>query len=279
MKARLGFSVATHLNPDIFIIDEVLSVGDLEFKRRCIQRMLRYVKDGGSILLVSHEPYLVQSICDRCVVLERGKLVFEGTAVEGVDFHFKRARGMTEGSSEMEDEAQGGLAEDAASAGQGNVDLDDPAWLEGLSAENPVALERLEVLGGRGTAARTGGASTVRLTYRSLQSMEVLWGFEFLTADLQTSIASFSRGLDGSTSRLERGRHALICRIPDFPLQPGNYAARGAIGDVMTKAAWALIGYRDQPQYFSVVGPEVSLENNIIMGRNSLVSVTAEWVS
>jgi ABC-type polysaccharide/polyol phosphate transport system ATPase subunit len=89
MKARLGFSVATHLNPDILIVDEVLAVGDMEFRRKCVQHILAYLKNGGSVVLVAHDPYLVQSICNRAIVLERGKVVFEGSALEGVDFHFR----------------------------------------------------------------------------------------------------------------------------------------------------------------------------------------------
>jgi ABC-2 type transport system ATP-binding protein len=89
MKARLGFAVAAHLDPDILIIDEVLAVGDLAFRRKCMKRIQGFLREGGSLVLMAHDPVLVQNICTRCLVMERGRVIFDGPSVEGVDLHFQ----------------------------------------------------------------------------------------------------------------------------------------------------------------------------------------------
>lgn len=94
MRARLGFSVAAHLEPDIMLVDEVLRVGDMVFKHKCVRRIKTYLDNGGSLILVSHDPYLVQSLCDRCLVIDRGRLVFEGPSVEGISFYCKLGHDM-----------------------------------------------------------------------------------------------------------------------------------------------------------------------------------------
>jgi len=74
MYVRLAFSVATHLNSEILILDEVLAVGDASFQKMCLQKMNDIVKDGRTILLVSHEKSLIQSLTKRSILLEEGKI-------------------------------------------------------------------------------------------------------------------------------------------------------------------------------------------------------------
>ena len=83
MKARLGFSVATMVNPDVLIVDEVLSVGDFLFQKKCQSRMEEMLKNGTTLLYVSHNINSVQSICDHAVWLNKGQVVESG-AVETV---------------------------------------------------------------------------------------------------------------------------------------------------------------------------------------------------
>jgi len=70
MNARLGFSIAAHLDPDVLVIDEVLSVGDMAFQQRCIDRMERFKKDGVAIIFVSHNLQAVAGLCDRALFLK-----------------------------------------------------------------------------------------------------------------------------------------------------------------------------------------------------------------
>lgn len=74
MYVRLAFAVAVHVDPDILIIDEALSVGDFAFQAKCMRRMKRYLDDGGSLLFVSHDIGAVKSLCERALYLRRGEL-------------------------------------------------------------------------------------------------------------------------------------------------------------------------------------------------------------
>ena len=79
MKVRLGFSVATHLEPDILLIDEILAVGDSSFRERCYQRLIEHKENGGSVIFVSHNSLAVEAISDKVMVLENGLMVENGT--------------------------------------------------------------------------------------------------------------------------------------------------------------------------------------------------------
>ena len=84
MYARLAFSVATAVAPDILIVDEVLSVGDAEFQRRSTERIERFRKSGATIILVSHSLDEVRRLCSRAAWLEHGTLKAAGAATDVV---------------------------------------------------------------------------------------------------------------------------------------------------------------------------------------------------
>ena len=86
MFARLGFAVAIHVDSDIFLADEVLAVGDRPFKRKCMQKMQEVRDSGRTLFYVSHAAGSVQKMCDRVLVLEKGRLVFDGDVDEGIRF-------------------------------------------------------------------------------------------------------------------------------------------------------------------------------------------------
>jgi ABC-type polysaccharide/polyol phosphate transport system ATPase subunit len=85
MVARLGFAIATDVDPDVLLVDEVLAVGDLEFQQKCLERMRGFRKRGATLVLVSHSPELVLSLCDRVLWFEAGRLVADGPARAVVD--------------------------------------------------------------------------------------------------------------------------------------------------------------------------------------------------
>jgi ABC-type polysaccharide/polyol phosphate transport system ATPase subunit len=84
MLARLGFSVATDTEPDVLIVDEVLSVGDASFQQKSSERMRQMIANGASVVLVSHNLDTVRAIADRVVWLDRGVIVLEGDPEEVV---------------------------------------------------------------------------------------------------------------------------------------------------------------------------------------------------
>lgn len=86
MQARLGFSVAIHVDADIFLADEVLAVGDRPFKRKCMEKLQQIRAEGTTIFYVSHATGSVRNMCDRVLVLEQGKLGFDGPVDDGIHF-------------------------------------------------------------------------------------------------------------------------------------------------------------------------------------------------
>ncbi|MBE7323446.1 ABC transporter ATP-binding protein [Nocardioides sp. Y6] len=86
MKARLGFAVAIHVDSDIFIADEALAVGDRPFKRKCKNKLDEIKKSGTTIFYVSHAPGAVRNLCTRVLVLDKGRLAFDGGVDEGIHF-------------------------------------------------------------------------------------------------------------------------------------------------------------------------------------------------
>jgi ABC-2 type transport system ATP-binding protein len=103
MFSRLGFAVAVHTDSDIFLVDEVLAVGDKPFKRKCIERMEEIKKEGRTLFYVSHSAPSVKRMCERVLVLENGVLGYDGPTKEGIRY-LKYDNDPDDVSSENEDE-------------------------------------------------------------------------------------------------------------------------------------------------------------------------------
>ncbi len=89
MYVKLAFSVSVHLDADILIMDEVLAVGDVKFQHKCIQKMREIVaQDNKTILYVSHNMESVRRLCQRCIILDHGKLVYDGDTEEACKRYF-----------------------------------------------------------------------------------------------------------------------------------------------------------------------------------------------
>jgi len=86
MYARLGFSIAIHVDADIFLADEVLAVGDRPFKKKCVSKMQEIRQQGATIFYVSHATGSVRAMCDRVLVLESGHLNFDGEVEAGIRY-------------------------------------------------------------------------------------------------------------------------------------------------------------------------------------------------
>jgi lipopolysaccharide transport system ATP-binding protein len=91
MKLRLAFAVAAHLEPDILILDEVLAVGDVNFQQKCLGKIGEVARGGRTILFVSHNLAAVQSLCNRALVLEEGRVAFSGTSEDAVAYYLHTA--------------------------------------------------------------------------------------------------------------------------------------------------------------------------------------------
>ena len=93
MKARLGFSIATIVEPEILILDEVLSVGDAKFRKKSEKRIKSMFDKGVTVLFVSHSLPQVKSLCNRAIILEKGRLVADGGIGEVAELYEKKIEG------------------------------------------------------------------------------------------------------------------------------------------------------------------------------------------
>lgn len=92
MKARLGFSIATAVEPDVLILDEVLSVGDTKFRKKSLAKVKSMFEDGVTVLFVSHNLEQVKSICNKAILLEKGKIIAQGDLDEVIPVYEEKTK-------------------------------------------------------------------------------------------------------------------------------------------------------------------------------------------
>jgi lipopolysaccharide transport system ATP-binding protein len=91
MYVRLAFAIAAHLEPEILVIDEVLAVGDASFQQRCLGKINQISTHGRTVLFVSHNMGAVQSLCRRCVVLNQGRVSYDGAVCDAISSYLREA--------------------------------------------------------------------------------------------------------------------------------------------------------------------------------------------
>ena len=97
MTSRLGFAIAIHVDSDIFLADEVLAVGDKPFKKKCMEKMQEIRESGRTLFYVSHAAGSVRKMCDRVIVLESGKLGYDGPVDAGIRYlHYEEENELEE---------------------------------------------------------------------------------------------------------------------------------------------------------------------------------------
>ncbi|CAN5233081.1 ABC transporter ATP-binding protein [soil metagenome] len=89
MYMRLAFSVAIHVNPDILLIDEILSVGDMAFQKKCMDKMFEFKKSGKTILFISHAIAQIEQFCDRVIYIKEGTVSYDGETKIALE-HYKK---------------------------------------------------------------------------------------------------------------------------------------------------------------------------------------------
>jgi lipopolysaccharide transport system ATP-binding protein len=261
MNARLSFAVAAHLNPTVFLVDEVLAVGDIDFQRKCINHMLHYLAGGGALILVSHSPYLIQSVCNRGIYIDSGRVQFAGTAVDALNVYLKKpAAGPTETSGPV-DHSMGGMARQRV--------------LNELSDLRPIAIDEVQVEGSGGEILTTGENARVKIKFRALQEREVAWGFTIWTNDQWVCITG---NADFEPRKIKAGEQTLACVLPKLPLLSGTYMLKVAILEAESRQPLALFGWEDAPLAFQVQAPATFL-NNAFKSLNQLVTIEVKWDS
>ena len=87
MYVKLAFAVASHLDSEIMIMDEVLAVGDMKFQKKCLGKMGSDAKEGKTVLYVSHNMATIRNLCTRCIVLQKGKMIYDGDVDKAISIY------------------------------------------------------------------------------------------------------------------------------------------------------------------------------------------------
>lgn len=243
MKARLAYSLAAHLGPDLLLVDEALAVGDLSFQHKCIRHMRQFVYRGGSLLLVSHNVQQVQTVCDRAILIERGRVAYEGDVAHTV--------------SRMLEQRP----------------LADANQLEDFAAAGPVRMGGLSMRSLDGDEVRTGRPVEVAIRYEADQPTEVIWAFSIWSEDRWTCIGGT---VDPVARHLDAGRGILRCTLPKFPLLAGRYIVRATILDAATMYPLAVESARSRECHVDV-STDPDPVSNMLIWAHQLVRLDSEW--
>jgi ABC-2 type transport system ATP-binding protein len=243
MYIRLGFAVAVNVDPDVLVIDEVLAVGDERFQRKCMDRINEFQDDGRTIILVTHSPDTVRSICDRGIVLSHGRLVAE--AEPGEATRIFREGLMAEG------------------AGMSIVDptivavpaIPTPGAMDSLpDAERPVRFRSVHrVYSGDNNVPymRTGDDLTIRVEFEALYPTEdVVFSLE-IRDDKGNTIMRTDTSIIGVSIDAPRGTSVMHFGIVGVPLLDGSFSF--ALG--LQSRSGVLYDWQENAGTFEVMNP------------------------
>jgi ABC-2 type transport system ATP-binding protein len=213
MYVRLGFAVAVNVDPDILVIDEVLAVGDERFQRKCIDRIKSFQRDGRTILLVTHSPDQVRTICDRAVVLSHGLLVGEGAPGEVVRIF--REGLMEEAPGMAPPEPVPETANAPVTISIDTPDAERPVRLAEISHSYPEDDTRAYL--------QTGEALTVKVGFlANTASDDVVFSVE-LRDDSSDVLMRTDTAIMGHTFDLPAGPGAVQIGLKDLPMLDGVF--------------------------------------------------------
>lgn len=200
MYVRLAFAVAAHLEPEILIVDEVLAVGDAEFQKKCLGKMEDVsTKQGRTVIIVSHQMQVIQNLCTRCVLMNRGKLVKEGPTDEIVADYLATGAEL----------ADCDLAERTDRTGKGKAIITGVEMLD--SSGTPIR------------EAMSGGDVTLRVSYRVKTPTPLRNSLICMTLykDLECYFGLSTR-LASNEELIIEGEGHVDFRIPSWPLAGGK---------------------------------------------------------
>jgi ABC-type polysaccharide/polyol phosphate transport system ATPase subunit len=201
MGVRLAFAVATQLDLDLLLVDEALTVGDLAFRRQSIEHVQRFVREGGALVLVDHDLWLMQAMCTNCLVLDEGRVTFAGPTAAALN-HYLSAQ------------APEPAARDAAERRRAGEEV----WVESLAFVGP-----------DGGPLVSEAAAELRLEVDNAgPPRDVHWAYAVTTADLMVVITS---ELCDRPVRLASGATTLTASFEHLPLVPGGFDVRVVVMD------------------------------------------------
>lgn len=251
MTVKLGFSIATSLDADILIIDEVLAVGDLAFQRKCFDRMEQLIKGKGcTVLLVSHNIRQVQRLCSRVLLLEHGKLILDDDKTKVCEQFYKTS------NQKIAEQAKASQIENRHIRKTGEIELISLCILDDKGSE----LKDIPM----------GAQITIRCEYtakRAVHNPEIILGFH--TTDF-FYIASMGSGHISNQPDIVEGTNVVECNIPNLPLMPGVYAIRLGILDGTPRELF----YGEMLNTFTVYADTIPQSKLPSLG---VVNIPAQW--
>jgi ABC-2 type transport system ATP-binding protein len=240
MYVRLGFAVAVNVDPDILVVDEVLAVGDERFQRKCIERVKVFQREGRTILLVTHSPDQVRSICDRAVVLSHGDVIHEGPPGEAVRI-FREGLLEEEGTLAIPDESP--EPHPPTIVPKGTPDVDHPVRVTYVAKSYP-RFEEVEYLS-------TGDSLTIGVGYHaSIATDDVVFSLELRDAD-DNCFMRTDTDIMGERFDLPVGPGLVNFVVDDIPLLDGTFSY--SVG-ILSKGG-VLYDWREPAGTFAVMSP------------------------
>jgi ABC-2 type transport system ATP-binding protein/lipopolysaccharide transport system ATP-binding protein len=218
MYVRLGFSIAVNLDPEVLLIDEILTVGDEEFQRRCMDHLYALRRRKVTIVIVAHSLPAIQTLCDRAAWLDHGRLMAEGPAYRVVDSYLEQVN--QKEHDRLRDEGVVEMAED-----------EDGSRRRGTREAEILGLEYLDATGEPVFAARTGEPLVLRLRYRARTPIRnPVFGFGF-HHESGVHIAGPNTMFSGLETGTIEGEGAVEYRLDRLTLMPGAYLVSASIYD------------------------------------------------
>jgi ABC-2 type transport system ATP-binding protein len=209
MYTRLGFAVASHVDSDVLLLDEVLAVGDEAFQRKCLGRVFEYRRAGGTVVFVSHDAEAVEQTCDRAVLLEHGELMAEG-APSDVLATYRRAL-VSEGRSAARAATEGRPADE---------------W-----GNRRVVITGVRLVGPDGETDRfaSGGLMRVELDFRAAEAVAApVFGIEVRGVDGTLCYGTNTRRDTYALGAVE-GAGTASFAIDELPLHEGRFLLTVAV--------------------------------------------------
>jgi ABC-type polysaccharide/polyol phosphate transport system ATPase subunit len=237
MLTRLGFGVAAFLEPDVLLVDEVLAVGDASFQQRCLDRMREVLRQGTTLVFVSHDLAAVEATCKRGHWLHNGETVAEGPV------------------------------RDVLKAYRESVER--PSGTR-VRIEGPVRVEEVRIIGGEHGSVHADSAVEVELTLQSADSHR-MWLYLGVTEGTASPVFVVSPGRE---IPVRPGRNVVRCSIDRLPLPRGRFFLWLGAYDGSTNGP-ELIGWQSAAP-FEVYGPELD-EAPVAVVRLSPVQVGSTW--
>ena len=253
MTVRLGFAVAAHLEPEILVVDEVLAVGDAEFQKKAIGKMQDLsAGEGRTVLFVSHNMASVKSLCDRGIVLENGKSVFEGETGDAINFYLSNEEKIIpEDLSSIQDRSGNGIAKFE----KFQIEHTNGQIIESvLSGDTVVFSFRINV-------DNLTNNSNINLGF-SLHTQE-----DELLSVLYNSYQNIIFQVNSN------GKYTIQCSIPNFPINEGEYIVKGRIECDKMEADWPKVPLGK----FTVVKGDFYGTGNVGFNGKSKFLIQGEW--